>query len=712
MIWKKRRPTIGRQVIIINVTLTSILLCILTAVLFYLNGKVQEETHAHNQQILNTISRNFELEKIRLANLSEVCRSDTAMILNTANQLGEVRLADSASEIGEKLRLLCYSLPYADSAVLYIRNTEKVITQSGAIYEKAWYLDDFDSLLSSGEELPQLDSLRDGFYTYEKFTLFVCNIFSRGSIIIQLNASKMFNLDEIHGLLPNFDILILNGQQVFASTGSDAKRIFEDLALDESFTRAQQSWSEGKYQITQQQIGSSDYRYVILGQNSSIQNQQLRLNLITILAAATIVVICFFVILLNARIYTPLQQVVRKIGNAGRRYEIDVINHRLEELMTENTQMNELINSQNDIQLEMALNYAAHLAEDPPAQLAKLLRNQFDSYQVVVVAAQGADGRSLLSSSNGDSYFADTLDGHPVHIDAFVHAYVISIGQEPPPPQEYIKGNFERFFRDNRQEDAVFVGISDVSGDVLELHRMFAQARQRMMAAVLSPEKAVSVCTEDSPAPDSRMVPLEIQNTLLECIRTGTPKDLEAILTRVFFSRQQTAELSGYLSIYQTLSSLLHVILSSLNVSEDVCASLKSVQAAAAYNPYFMFRIILDDFIKINQNCSAGTRIPKYQIIEYIQQHYREPLDLESIAAEFGITPVYLSAWFKKNVGINLSAHITNVRMEQAKRLLLEKRSAKVQDIAQEVGIPSISTFIRQFKNHTGTTPDQYRKLN
>ena len=38
--------------------------------------------------------------------------------------------------------------------------------------------------------------------------------------------------------------------------------------------------------------------------------------------------------------------------------------------------------------------------------------------------------------------------------------------------------------------------------------------------------------------------------------------------------------------------------------------------------------------------------------------------------------------------------------------------NAKVQDIAQEVGIPSISTFIRQFKNHTGTTPDQYRKLN
>ena len=79
MIWKKRRPTIGRQVIIINVTLTSILLCILTAVLFYLNGKVQEETHAHNQQILNTISRNFELEKIRLAIFSSFRPSQMAI---------------------------------------------------------------------------------------------------------------------------------------------------------------------------------------------------------------------------------------------------------------------------------------------------------------------------------------------------------------------------------------------------------------------------------------------------------------------------------------------------------------------------------------------------------------------------------------------------------------------------------------------------------
>ena len=88
------------------------------------------------------------------------------------------------------------------------------------------------------------------------------------------------------------------------------------------------------------------------------------------------------------------------------------------------------------------------------------------------------------------------------------------------------------------------------------------------------------------------------------------------------------------------------------------------------------------------------------------------PLSLETIAAAFDITPVYLSSWFKKNMGINLSTHIANVRMEEAKRLLVENRSLKVQEVAETVGIPSISTFIRQFKNYTGITPDQYRKLN
>ena len=97
-------------------------------------------------------------------------------------------------------------------------------------------------------------------------------------------------------------------------------------------------------------------------------------------------------------------------------------------------------------------------------------------------------------------------------------------------------------------------------------------------------------------------------------------------------------------------------------------------------------------------------------MVPCIDKHYKDVLSLDSVAEVFGISPVYLSAWFKKNAGINFSQYITKVRMEEARIILLEEECIKVSDVAELVGISSISTFIRQFKNYYGCSPDQYRQ--
>ena len=95
---------------------------------------------------------------------------------------------------------------------------------------------------------------------------------------------------------------------------------------------------------------------------------------------------------------------------------------------------------------------------------------------------------------------------------------------------------------------------------------------------------------------------------------------------------------------------------------------------------------------------------------EYISKHLKEPLTLSTVADIFSITPVYLSSWFKKNMGVNFSSYIAAARMERAIKLLCKQNSPKIHEIAAEVGIDSTATFIRQFKKHTGTTPSQYQK--
>ncbi len=97
-------------------------------------------------------------------------------------------------------------------------------------------------------------------------------------------------------------------------------------------------------------------------------------------------------------------------------------------------------------------------------------------------------------------------------------------------------------------------------------------------------------------------------------------------------------------------------------------------------------------------------------IAAYINQHYAQALSLNFLAGHFYISPNYLCKVFKEVTDFTLIEYINNVRVKEAKRLLLESRE-KVVDIAEKVGFGSITNFGRVFKEVTGHPPLYYRKL-
>lgn len=84
---------------------------------------------------------------------------------------------------------------------------------------------------------------------------------------------------------------------------------------------------------------------------------------------------------------------------------------------------------------------------------------------------------------------------------------------------------------------------------------------------------------------------------------------------------------------------------------------------------------------------------------------------IQNVADEFGMTLPTLSLFFKNNTGSNVSDYATNVRMKAAKEMLLQG-SKKLEDIAEEVGYMSASSFIRRFKAMYGITPGQFVQMN
>lgn len=97
------------------------------------------------------------------------------------------------------------------------------------------------------------------------------------------------------------------------------------------------------------------------------------------------------------------------------------------------------------------------------------------------------------------------------------------------------------------------------------------------------------------------------------------------------------------------------------------------------------------------------------KVTSFISQNYREPLSLKTIAAQFYISPYYLSHLFKKWTSLSIVEYINSVRIRAAKKYL-ETTNLKITEITDLAGFSTSSHFGKVFKLGTGLSPNQYRK--
>jgi two-component system response regulator YesN len=119
---------------------------------------------------------------------------------------------------------------------------------------------------------------------------------------------------------------------------------------------------------------------------------------------------------------------------------------------------------------------------------------------------------------------------------------------------------------------------------------------------------------------------------------------------------------------------------------------------------------MLLDFIRLlrkYKNFSYNPLINK--AINFITNNIQQKLTLNKIADYLKIHPCYLSAVFKKEVGINISVYINNHKAEAIK-ILLEMTNVKLTDIAYTFDFNNIQQFSVYFKKYYGISPLKYRK--
>ena len=108
-------------------------------------------------------------------------------------------------------------------------------------------------------------------------------------------------------------------------------------------------------------------------------------------------------------------------------------------------------------------------------------------------------------------------------------------------------------------------------------------------------------------------------------------------------------------------------------------------------------------------HCGIEKRYSHYvqDAINYLREHYQEPISLTQIADELTVSAAYLSSIFKAEVGIPFSDYLSGIRLNRCLRLMYQGETS-LKKIAKQSGFQNYSYFFTLFKNKTGFTPRQY----
>lgn len=110
-------------------------------------------------------------------------------------------------------------------------------------------------------------------------------------------------------------------------------------------------------------------------------------------------------------------------------------------------------------------------------------------------------------------------------------------------------------------------------------------------------------------------------------------------------------------------------------------------------------------FAHVSHNADSR-RVRKVE--EYINEHFKQEIRLQSLADLVGMTTTSFSRFFKLRTGRTVSDYIIDVRLGHAARMLADSTTSVV-EICYECGFNNVSNFNRIFKKRKGCPPTVFR---
>lgn len=163
--------------------------------------------------------------------------------------------------------------------------------------------------------------------------------------------------------------------------------------------------------------------------------------------------------------------------------------------------------------------------------------------------------------------------------------------------------------------------------------------------------------------------------------------------------------------IFNVTITLADMDVQSSALEESKYTYFKNVDGASSLNEAMQ---VLDQFMLEVQECTAGDGGKRSDpnmkmLLEYMHEHFDQPLGLAEVAKHFHFNPSYLSSYFSSHKKEGFNEYLNKIRIEKAEELL-RSDDVTISEISSMVGYSDHSYFCKVFKKFTGLSPSRYRR--
>ena len=264
----------------------------------------------------------------------------------------------------------------------------------------------------------------------------------------------------------------------------------------------------------------------------------------------------------------------------------------------------------------------------------------------------------------------------------------------------------------------VTVGVGQVCGDISGLSQSYRGAREAVSYRVLyGASRAINIMEI---APQENRQPQRDSegelSKLFKMIRLGSEEEVREeagkYLDRMSFPEKSLQQ--HHMDIMELLGALYRFAGNNHIAEEFLSRDMRELYTRLLdMEPEELHRWLADISLFFRENLIQARSRSSQSFVsraeEYVRNNYSdENLSLDSICQVLGVSNSYFSTVFKKETGKSFTGYLTDYRMDQAAKLLIET-SEKSYIIGKSVGYTDPNYFSYVFKRRFGVSPSKYR---